>query len=278
MENLLTLVCCTPNGYFFKCNFCKKNFSFYGTTLQGAKEMKPRWKRVLATIDGSVGEALGQIFVDKYFDAESKKKVNQMVDNLFTAFKERIKTRVWMGDTTKQKALDKLAKIMRKLGYPDKWKDYTTLDIKNDSYVANVLRSNHYEYKRMINKIGKPVDKTEWGMSPPTVNAYYNPSYNEIVFPAGIMQPPFFDKSMDDAVNFGGIGLVIGHELTHGFDDQGRKFDPQGNLRDWWTETDGKEFERRVSCVADEYSNFVAVDNMKLNGGRPLGGNKEANG
>jgi len=258
---------------FLSATFVKENFSFYGTTLQGAKEMKPRWKRVLATIDGSVGEALGQIFVDKYFDAESKKKVNQMVDNLFTAFKERIKTRVWMGDTTKQKALDKLAKIMRKLGYPDKWKDYTTLDIKNDSYVANVLRSNHYEYKRMINKIGKPVDKTEWGMSPPTVNAYYNPSYNEIVFPAGIMQPPFFDAKADDAANYGVMGAVIGHELTHGFDDQGAKFDAEGNLKDWWTAEDMKNFESRTGLIRNQFDAYVAIDTLHVNGQLTLGEN-----
>ena len=258
---------------FMSATFVKENFSFYGTTLQGAKEMKPRWKRVSATIDGSIGEALGQIFVDKYFDAESKKKVNEMVDNLFTAFKERIKTRVWMSDVTKQKALEKLAKIIRKLGYPDKWKDYTTLEIKNDSYVANVLRSNHYEYKRMIDKIGKPVDKTEWGMSPPTVNAYYNPSYNEIVFPAGIMQPPFFNAKADDAANYGVMGAVIGHELTHGFDDQGAKYDADGNLKNWWTEEDMKNFESRTGLIRNQFDAFVAIDTLHVNGQLTLGEN-----
>ena len=254
-------------------SFVKENFSFYGTTLQGAKEMKPRWKRVLATIDGNVGEALGQIFVDKYFDAASKKKVNEMVDNLFNSFKERIKTRTWMSDVTKQKAMDKLAKIMRKLGYPDKWKDYSTLDIKNDSYVANVIRSNFYEYKRMIDKIGKPVDKTEWGMSPPTVNAYYNPSYNEIVFPAGIMQPPFFDAKADDAANYGVMGAVIGHELTHGFDDQGAKFDADGNLVNWWTEEDLKNFNARTGLIKDQFDAYVAIDTLHVNGELTLGEN-----
>jgi putative endopeptidase len=258
---------------FLSNNFVKESFSFYGTTLQGAKEMKPRWKRVLATIDGSVGEALGQLFVDKYFDAASKKKVNEMVDNLSAAFKERIKTRTWMGDTTKQKALDKLAKIMRKLGYPDKWKDYSTLDIKNDSYVANVLRSNYYEYKRMIDKIGKPVDKTEWGMSPPTVNAYYNPSYNEIVFPAGIMQPPFFNAKADDAANYGVMGAVIGHELTHGFDDQGAKFDADGNLKDWWTAEDMKNFQSRTGLIREQFDAYIAIDTLHVNGQLTLGEN-----
>jgi len=258
---------------FLSAAFVKENFSFYSATLQGAKEMKPRWKRVSATIDGSIGEALGQIFVDKYFDAESKKKVNTMVDNLFTAFKERINTRVWMSDVTKQKALEKLGKIMRKLGYPDKWKDYSTLDIKNDSYVANVLRSNHYEYKRMIDKIGKPVDKTEWGMSPPTVNAYYNPSYNEIVFPAGIMQPPFFNAKADDAANYGVMGAVIGHELTHGFDDQGAKYDADGNLKDWWTAEDMKNFESRTGLVREQFDAYVAIDTLHVNGQLTLGEN-----
>jgi putative endopeptidase len=196
-----------------------------------------------------------------------------MVDNLTSAFKERIKTRTWMGDTTKQKALDKLAKIMRKLGYPDKWKDYSSLDIKGDSYVANVLRSNYYEYKRMIDKIGKPVDKTEWGMSPPTVNAYYNPSYNEIVFPAGIMQPPFFNAKADDAANYGVMGAVIGHELTHGFDDQGAKFDADGNLKDWWTAEDMKNFESRTGLIRDQFDGYIAIDTLHVNGQLTLGEN-----
>ncbi len=258
---------------FLSTPFVKENFSFYGTTLQGAKEMKPRWKRSLATIDRSIGEALGQLFVEKYFDAESKKKVNEMVNNLTTTFRDRIKTRVWMSDVTKQKALEKLDKIMRKLGYPDKWKDYSTLEIKNDSYVANVLRSGHYAYKEMIDKIGKPVDKTEWGMTPPTVNAYYNPSYNEIVFPAGIMQPPFFDAKADDAANYGVMGSVIGHEITHGFDDQGAKYDADGNLKDWWTEEDTKNFNARTGVVRDQFNGYVAIDTLHVNGQLTLGEN-----
>jgi putative endopeptidase len=258
---------------YLSANFVKENFSFYGTTLQGAKEMKPRWKRVSATIDGCVGEALGQLFVEKYFDAESKKKVNEMVDNLFTAFKERINTRPWMSEVTKQKALEKLAKIMRKLGYPDKWKDYSTLEIKNDSYVANVLRSGTFSFKEMTDKIGKPVDKTEWGMTPPTVNAYYNPSYNEIVFPAGIMQAPFFNAKADDAANYGVMGAVIGHELTHGFDDQGAKYDADGNLKDWWTAEDMKNFEARTGLIRNQFDAYIAIDTLHVNGQLTLGEN-----
>ena len=258
---------------FLSNAFVKENFAFYGTTMQGAKEMRPRWKRVSGTIDGNMGEALGKLFVDKYFDATSKKKVNEMVDNLFAAFKERINTRTWMSDTTKAKAQEKLAKIIRKLGFPDKWKDYSSVEIKNDSYLANVLRSNYYEYKRMTDKIGKPVDKTEWGMSPPTVNAYYNPSYNEIVFPAGIMQPPFFDVTADDAANYGVMGAVIGHELTHGFDDQGAKYDADGNLKDWWTADDMKNFESRTGLIRDQFNAYVAIDTLHVNGQLTLGEN-----
>ena len=253
--------------------FVKENFSFYGTTLQGAKEMKPRWKRVLRTTDGGIGEALGQLFVEKYFDAESKKKVNEMVTNLTASFKERIKTRTWMSDVTKQKANEKLNTIMRKLGYPDKWKDYSTLEIKNDSYIANVFRADHFAFVEMINKIGKPVDKTEWGMTPPTVNAYYNPSYNEIVFPAGIMQPPFFNAKADDAANYGVMGAVIGHELTHGFDDQGAKYDADGNLNDWWTAEDMKNFEARTTLVRQQFDGYVAIDTLHVNGQLTLGEN-----
>lgn len=258
---------------YLSSKFVAENFSFYGTVLQGAKEQKPRWKRVSATVDNGVGEALGQLFVEKYFDANSKKKVNEMVDNLTLAFKERIKTRSWMSEETKTKALDKLEKITRKLGYPDKWKDYSTLEIKNDNYVSNVLRANRFGYLEMINKIGKPVDKTEWGMTPPTVNAYYNPSYNEIVFPAGIMQPPFFDAKADDAANYGVMGAVIGHEITHGFDDQGAKFDGAGNMVNWWGDADQKNFDGRTGMVRDQFDRYVAIDTLHVNGQLTLGEN-----
>ena len=257
--------------------FVQANFKMR-QALTGQKQIQDRWKRCVNLVDGSLGEALGQRYVELTFGAEGKQRMLKMVDALEKSLDEDIQGLSWMGDDTKKQAKTKLQAIRNKIGYPDAWRDYSSVVIKPDDLVGNVERTTEFESKRQIAKIDKPLDRKEWGMTPPTVNAYYNPSYNEIVFPAGILQPPFFDKSMDDAVNFGGIGLVIGHELTHGFDDQGRKFDPQGNLRDWWTETDGKEFEKRVSCVADEYSNFVAVDNMKLNGRLTLGENTADNG
>jgi predicted metalloendopeptidase len=200
------------------------------------------------------------------------------VDALEKSLDEDIKGLPWMTDETKKQAKLKLQAIRNKIGYPDVWRDYSSLTVVRGDLLGNFLRANEFESKRQIAKIGKPLDRKEWGMTPPEVNAYYSSNYNEIVFPAGILQPPFFDRKMDDAVNFGGIGLVIGHELTHGFDDQGRKFDPEGNLHDWWTAEDGKEFEKRVSCIADEYSNFVAVDDLKLNGRLTLGENTADNG
>jgi len=246
--------------------------------LTGQKQIQDRWKRCVDLVDGSVGEALGQRYVDLTFGAEGKQRMLKMVAALEKSLDEDIQQLSWMSDETKKQAKVKLQAIRNKIGYPDVYRDYSSVTIKRDDLLGNVARSTEFESKREIAKIDKPLDRKEWGMTPPTVNAYYNGSYNEIVFPAGILQPPFFDKTMDDAVNFGGIGLVIGHELTHGFDDQGRKFDPTGNLRDWWTEQDGKEFEKRVSCVADEYSNFVAVDDLKLNGRLTLGENTADNG
>jgi endothelin-converting enzyme/putative endopeptidase len=202
----------------------------------------------------------------------------KMVDALENSLKGDITTLPWMTETTKKEALIKLAAIRNKIGYPDKWRDYTKLTVARGDLLGNIHRASEFESNRQLQKIGKPVDKQEWVMTPPTVNAYYSGNHNEIVFPAGILQPPFFDRTMDDAVNMGGIGLVIGHELTHGFDDQGRKFDPKGNLRDWWTAEDGKEFEQRASCVADEYSSFTAVDDLKLNGRLTLGENTADNG
>jgi putative endopeptidase len=246
--------------------------------LTGQKEIQDRWKRCVDLVDGSLGEALGQRYVESTFGSEGKERMLKMVDMLEESLDDDIQNLSWMGDDTKKQAKVKLQAIRNKIGYPDVWRDYSSVVIKRDDLLGNVERANEFESKRQIAKIDKPLDRKEWGMTPPEVNAYYSGSFNEIVFPAGILQPPFFDKTMDDAVNLGGIGLVIGHELTHGFDDQGRKFDPQGNLRDWWTEQDGKEFEKRVSCIADEYSNFVAVDNMKLNGRLTLGENTADNG
>jgi len=246
--------------------------------LTGQKQIQDRWKRCVDLVDGSLGEALGQRYVEATFGAEGKQRMLKMVDALETSLDDDIQHLSWMSDDTKKQAKAKLQAIRNKIGYPEAYRDYSTVMIKGDDLLGNVRRANEFESKRQIAKIDKPLDRKEWGMTPPEVNAYYSGSFNEIVFPAGILQPPFFDKSMDDAINFGGIGLVIGHELTHGFDDQGRKFDPAGNLRDWWTEQDGKEFEKRVSCVADEYSNFVAVDNLKLNGRLTLGENTADNG
>ncbi|HTM38333.1 MAG TPA: M13 family metallopeptidase [Terriglobales bacterium] len=246
--------------------------------LTGQSEDQPRWKKCVEATDEALGEALGQKYVDRTFGADGKQRMLTMVDSLEKALDQDIAGLPWMTDATKQQAKVKLEAIRNKIGYPDVWRDYSKLQVTQGDLMGNFLRANEFESRRQIAKIGKPVDKKEWQMTPPTVNAYYSGSMNEIVFPAGILQPPFFDKSMDENVNFGSIGAVIGHELTHGFDDQGRKFDPQGNLRDWWTEQDGKEFEKRASCVADEYSNFVAVDDLKLNGKLTLGENTADNG
>jgi len=246
--------------------------------LTGQKEIQARWKRCVELTDNSLGEALGQKYVEETFGADGKQRMLKMVDALEKSLDEDIQGLPWMSSETKAQAKVKLQAIRNKIGYPDVWRDYSSLTIVKGDLLGNFERANEFESKREIAKIEKPLDRKEWAMSPPTVNAYYSSSMNDINFPAGILQPPFFDKKMDDAVNFGAIGLVIGHELTHGFDDQGRKFDPEGNLRDWWTADDGKEFEKRVSCVADEYSNFVAVDDLKLNGRLTLGENTADNG
>jgi endothelin-converting enzyme/putative endopeptidase len=253
------------------------NFKFQ-QALTGQTEIKPRWKRCVDSTDNAMGELLGQQYVAQTFGPEGKARMLKMVDALEKALDQDISTLPWMTEETKKQAKVKLQAIRNKIGYPDVWRDYSKLEIKQGDLMGNFLRANEFESRRQIAKISKPLDRKEWGMTPPTVNAYYSGSYNEIVFPAGILQPPFFDKSMDDDINFGAAGMVIGHELTHGFDDQGRKFDPQGNLRDWWTEQDGKEFEKRASCVADEYSSFVAVDDLKLNGKLTLGENTADNG
>ncbi len=257
--------------------FVEANFKLQ-QKLTGQEQIQARWKRCVNLTDHELGEALGQRYVDVTFGPESKQRMLKMVDALEKSLDEDIHGLSWMSDETKKQAKVKLEAIHNKIGYPEMWRDYGSVVIKPGDLLGNVERANAFEAKRQIVKIDKPLDRKEWGMTPPTVNAYYSSSFNEIVFPAGILQPPFFDKAMDNAVNFGGIGLVIGHELTHGFDDQGRKFDPQGNLHDWWTEQDGKEFEKRTSCIADEYSNFVAVDDLKLNGKLTLGENTADNG
>ncbi len=257
--------------------FVEANFRLQ-QSLTGQKEIQARWKRCVNLTDRELGEALGQKYVEVAFGPESKARMLKMVDALEKSLDEDIHDLSWMSEETKKQAKVKLVAIRNKIGYPEVWRDYSSVVVKPDDLLGNVMRANTFEAKRQIAKIDKPLDRKEWGMTPPTVNAYYSSSYNEIVFPAGILQPPFFDKNMDDGVNFGGIGLVIGHELTHGFDDQGRKFDPQGNLHDWWSAEDGKEFEKRAGCVADEYSNFVAVDDKKLNGKLTLGENTADNG
>jgi len=258
--------------------FVNENFDFYGKTLTGAKELRPRWKRCVDLTDEQLGEALGQRYVEKTFGAEGKARMAKMVDALETALREDIKTLPWMTDTTKQQAQAKLTAIANKIGYPDTWRDYTGVKIVRGDAMGNAERASQFEQARDNAKIGKPVDPKEWGMTPPTVNAYYSALQNNINFPAGILQPPFFERAMDDAVNFGAIGAVIGHELTHGFDDQGRKFAADGNLSDWWTEQDGKEFEKRASCIADEYTEFTVAEGVHLNGRLTLGENTADNG
>jgi putative endopeptidase len=246
--------------------FVNENFDFYGKTLTGTKELRDRWKRVLDTVDRSAGEALGQLYVAENFPPESKRRMLALVDNLRAALRDRLKTLEWMDEPTRAKALGKLDAFGVKIGYPDKWIDYSKLQVDRGSYVRNVLRANEFNFHRDIVKIGKPVDPTEWQMSPPTVNAYYDPQRNEIVFPAGILQAPFFDANADDAVNYGGIGAVIGHEMTHGFDDQGRQFDAQGNLTDWWTPESAKLFLERSKAIVKQFAGYSAFDDLHLNG------------
>jgi len=257
--------------------FVQEDFKF-NQQFTGQKELPARWKRCVNSVDGSIGEALGQRYVEQTFGEEGKKRMLKMVDALEKALTHDISDLPWMTPATKKQALIKLEAIRNKIGYPDQWRDYSKLNIKRGDLLGNIWRSAEFEANRQVQKIGKPVDKKEWTATPPTVNAYYSGERNEIVFPAGILQPPFFDRSMDDAVNFGAIGLVIGHELTHGFDDEGRQFDPQGNLRDWWTADDSKEFEKRASCISNEYSGFVSVDDLHLNGKLTLGENTADNG
>jgi endothelin-converting enzyme/putative endopeptidase len=263
---------------FLPTPFVDENFNFFGRTLTGAKEVRPRWKRCVSSVDGDLGEALGKEFVDKYFPPEAKARTLAMVKQVEDALRRDIQGLDWMTEATKKQALIKLDAIQNKIGYPNKWRDYSTLKIIRGDALGNSLRANAFEVHRQLNKIGKPLDKQEWGMTPPTVNAYYNPLQNNINFPAGILQPPFYDFKADDALNFGGIGAVIGHELTHGFDDEGRQFDAQGNLHDWWTPQDAKAFDQRAQCIVDEYSSFVAVDDVHLNGKLTLGENTADNG
>ena len=258
--------------------FVDASFDFYGKVLSGRKENRPRWKRVIDNIDASLGEAVGQMYVKKYFPAEAKARMEQLVKNLQWALGERIKASTWMTDQTKKNALEKLAAFTVKIGYPDKWRDYSGLSIGTESYYANVLNSRRFDMAYNLNKIGKPVDPTEWQMTPQTVNAYYDPTTNEICFPAGILQPPFFDMNADDAANYGAIGVVIGHEMTHGFDDQGRNYDKDGNLTDWWTEQDAETFKEKAQLIVDHFNSIEVAPGVHANGEFTLGENIADNG
>ncbi len=254
-------------------DFVMQNFDFYGKTFSGSKELLPRWKKVLGVANGALSEEVGKLYVKYFFPPEAKEKMLDLVANLRKALSDRIAGLTWMSPETKTKAQEKLAGMKVKIGYPDKWRDYSKLDISRDKYVQNVMNSNKFDFAFTLDKVNKPVDKGEWHMSPQTVNAYYSPNMNEIVFPAAILQPPFFNKDADDAVNYGGIGGVIGHEMTHGFDDQGRLYDKEGNLNDWWTAADAENFKKQTEPLVDQYSKFNVLEDLNVNGSLTLGEN-----
>ena len=258
---------------FLNDAMAEENFNFYSKTLRGQAENKPRWKRVLATVNSQTGEALGQLYVKQYFTKEDKAAAEQLVTNLRNALKARLEKLPWMSEDTKKKALEKWASFMPKIGFPDKWRDWSGLKISHDNYLGNVLAANAYNTAWQLGKIGKPVDRTEWGMTPQTVNAYYNPLQNEIVFPAAILQPPFFDAKADDALNYGGIGAVIGHEMSHGYDDQGAQFDAKGNQSEWWTAADKKGFEARTGKLIAQFDAYKSIENLPVKGKLTLGEN-----
>ena len=253
--------------------FAERNFEFYGKTLRGQKEMQERWKRVLGALNGSMGEGFGQLYVEQAFPPESKAKMEELVGNLMASLKTRLENLEWMSEDTKAKAIEKWSSFTPKVGYPDKWRDWSGLEVSDESYAGNLLAASAFNYRYMLDKIGKPVDRSEWGMSPQTVNAYYRATANEIVFPAAILQPPFFDVNADDALNYGGIGAVIGHEMLHGFDDQGSKFDAHGNMANWWTDQDREKFEAATAKLADQYSGYEALPGLFVNGKLGLGEN-----
>jgi putative endopeptidase len=258
--------------------FVDENFAFYGKVLSGSKELRPRWKRCVEAVDSDLGEALGQEYVERTFGKEGKERALTMVNAIEASLAQDIRTLPWMTDTTKQQALVKLKAIRNKIGYPDVWRDYSALRVDRSDALGNSLRANAFELHRQLAKVDKPVQRGEWGMTPPTVNAYYHPLLNEINFPAGILQPPFYNKAADDASNFGGIGSVIGHELTHGFDDSGRQFAANGDLKDWWTPQDAKEFVKRAGCIVDQYGSYNVTGDVKVNGKLTLGENTADNG
>jgi putative endopeptidase len=259
------------NAPFLSSAFVNADFDFFEKTLQGTEQLEPRWKRCVTSVDNQIGEALGQAYVERNFSPEAKQRALKIVKQIEAAMQQDITRLPWMSATTKQQALEKLHAIANKIGYPDKWRDYSALKIDRTDELGNVLRGREFEFHRQLAKIGKPIDRGEWQMTPPTVNAYYDPQMNDINFPAGTLQPPLFSAESDDAPNYGNTGGTIGHELTHGFDDEGRQFDAQGNLRDWWTPEDAKEFEQRASCISNQYSQYVIVDDIKINGKLTLG-------
>ena len=251
----------------------QENFAFYSTKLRGQPQPEPRWQRAAHVIDGSIGEALGQLYVAKYFPPAARARMNELIANLREVFRDRLQKVDWMSEATRAKALAKFDRFTQKVGHPEKFRDYSKVRLRRDDYLGNIQNAAIFETRRQVARVGKPVDKTEWHMTPQTVNAYFNPLQNEIVFPAGILQPPFFDADADDAINYGAIGVVIGHEITHGYDDKGREYDADGNLNDWWTERDAKEFEARAQKVVDQYSGYEALPGLKVNGKLTLGEN-----
>jgi putative endopeptidase len=259
------------HAQYLSSPFVKANFDFYSKYLRGITEMQPRWKRCVRYVDRELGFALGRVFVEKTFGPDVKQRTVAMTKEIQKAMEGDLHQLPWMGDATKKQALEKLHGMVNKIGYPDKWRDYSSVRIARDDFFANVSHAVEFESKRQLAKIGKPLDRGEWQMTPPTVNAYYDPQMNDINFPAGVLQPPLFDPKMDDAPNYGNTGATIGHELTHGFDDEGRQFDAKGNLHDWWTKQDAAEFERRAKCVSDQYSQYTVVDDIKINGKLTLG-------
>lgn len=266
------------NASALSSEFVDANFAFFSTTLSGVDKMQPRWKRIISSTNGNLGNPMGKMYVERYFPAESKERMLELVGNLKISLKESIANLDWMSDVTKVKAQEKLASISVKVGYPDEWIDYTTLEIYADNYMQNLWNSSFFSYQRNLDKIGKPVDRKEWGMNPQTINAYYSPNMNEIVFPAAILQPPFFNNDADDAVNYGAIGVVIGHEMTHGFDDQGRLYDKDGNLNDWWTPEDTVNFKAKTQILVKQYNEFVILDSLHVDGELTLGENIADNG
>ena len=256
---------------YLSAPFVMANFNFYNKYLLGLEQLPPRWKRCVRRVDADLGEALGQVFVEKTFGPNTKQEALQMTKGIEAAMESEIRQLPWMGEETKSRALEKLHGIVNKIGYPDKWRDYSSIKITRDDYFGNVGRATAFESHRQLAKIGKPVDRAEWQMTPPTVNAYYDPQMNDINFPAGVLQPPLFDPKVDDAPNYGDTGATIGHELTHGFDDEGRQFDAKGNLKDWWTKADAEEFQKRADCVSEQYSSYIIVDDIRINGKLTLG-------